>query len=139
MNSVVLIGRLTADPEIKYLEEYNSSVCDFCLAVARDFKNKNGEYDTDFFNINLWGKKGETLAQYATKGSLISVSGSLRINKYISKNGESRTYTCVYADKFNFISNKHPKNDSSVYQHNDLFEEEMENDDCEIPEEEIPF
>ncbi|ETJ40565.1 Single-stranded DNA-binding protein, partial [human gut metagenome] len=106
MNNVSLIGRLVSDPELKYVND-DRALCKFCLAVSRDYRNKDGVIPTDFINIDIWGRKAEVLCQYASKGSLIAVEGSLRIDKYVNKDGQNRTKAIINADSFHFLGHKH--------------------------------
>lgn len=106
MNSVVLVGRLTKDPESRLLEKYDRTVTTFTLAVERPCKNPHGEREADFIPVELWGKRAETAAKYLSKGKMVSVSGRLEITKY--KNGEGKTvyYTRVVGNDFQFLSPK---------------------------------
>ncbi len=77
MNRIILIGRLTKDPEKRILEDSGKVLTRFTIAVEREYKNANGEREVDFIPIIVWGKKAEVAADYLTKGSLISVCGRL--------------------------------------------------------------
>lgn len=85
MNNIILTGRLTHEPECSFIPGSKTLVCKFNLAVSRDFKNKNGEYDTDFIPIELMGKAAEFCANYITKGRLVGVQGSIRVDRYETK------------------------------------------------------
>ena len=87
MNKVVLIGRLCNNPEIRYVGEKNSAITSFLIAVNRNFKNPEGNYDADFIECNLWGRRAEVFCQYMSKGSLVGISGSLRLDKFTDKLG----------------------------------------------------
>ena len=76
MNNIVLIGRLVNDPELKYVGEPNNPVTNFRIAVSRNYKTKDGIVESDFINIEIWGKKAETCGQYLQKGRLIAVDGA---------------------------------------------------------------
>ena len=80
-NKVILIGRLTATPEMVKTPN-DKSVTRVTLAVNRRFKRQDGEREADFINIVVWGRLAETLASYGSKGSLITVDGELRTRKY---------------------------------------------------------
>ena len=86
-NKVILIGRIVAAPEL-HKTNNDKSVARATIAVNRRYKDQNGEREADFVNLVLWGKLAETLASYATKGSLISVDGELRTRRY-EKNGQT--------------------------------------------------
>ncbi len=73
LNRIVLIGRLVRDPELRYTPTNNTPVCTFSLAVDRNRKNAQGERETDFINIVVWGKIGENCATYLSKGKLAAV------------------------------------------------------------------
>ncbi len=83
-NKVILIGRLTSTPEL-HKTNNDKSVARATIAVNRRYKDQNGEREADFINLVFWGKLAETLASYATKGSLISVDGRLMDTKFTCK------------------------------------------------------
>ncbi|AWW27359.1 single-stranded DNA-binding protein [Acetobacterium carbinolicum] len=103
MNKVILLGRLTRDPEMKNTTT-GKAVTRFSLAVDRRFKNKDGQKEADFINIVVWGKQAEFAAQYLTKGSQISLSGRLEARSYEAQDGQRRYITEVVADEINFVS-----------------------------------
>lgn len=107
MNNVNLIGRLTADPELRQTQS-GISACRFTLAVNRKVKNKNGEYDADFISCVSWRQTAEFVSKYFSKGSMIAVSGSLRTGKYQDKNHSDVTHytTDVYVDNVEFTGEK---------------------------------
>lgn len=94
-NKVIMIGRLTSTPEL-HKTNNDKSVARATIAINRRFKDQNGEREADFINIVVWGKLAETLASYASKGSLISVDGELRTRKF-EKNGQTNYVTEVLA------------------------------------------
>lgn len=106
MNKVVLIGRLTKDPELKYTAGTGSAVTTFTLAVDRDFKNKEGQREADFINIVVWNKKAEVVANYLTKGKLVAVSGRIQTRSYEGNDGQRRYVTEVVMDDFQFLERK---------------------------------
>lgn len=99
MNKVNLTGRLVADPITANVG--TTTVTKFTIAVKRDYKNKNGEYETDFINVSAWGKQGETISKYFKKGDAIEASGAWRIDKY-EKDGEKIYYNYMHLDSFGF-------------------------------------
>ena len=99
MNKVILIGRLTKDPELKFAAGSGTAVTRFSLAVTRPFKKD----ETDFINCIAFGKTGETIAQYLTKGRQLAVTGSIRTGSYDAKDGTKRYTTDVVVDSFEFI------------------------------------
>ena len=105
MNKVVLIGRLTRDPELRYTQS-NIPAASFTLAVNRNFQNQNGERDADFINIVMWRKQAETAKKYLTKGSLIAVEGRIQTRNYDGQDGKKVYVTEVVADNFEFLESK---------------------------------
>ena len=81
MNKVILMGRLTRDPEVRYTTTNNTLVCTFSLAVNRRFKQE-GQPDADFFNIVAWSKTGEFCSKYFKKGQQVAVEGRLQTRNY---------------------------------------------------------
>ncbi|MFB3788597.1 MAG: single-stranded DNA-binding protein [bacterium] len=102
INRVILIGRLTADPEMRYTQN-GIPVAQMRLAVDRRFKNASGERETDFINLKAWRKQAELAGQYMKKGRLIAVEGSLQMNKYQTKEGENRVTYEVVVDTIQFL------------------------------------
>jgi len=128
MNKVVLLGRLTADPDLKFAAGSGAAVAKFSLAVTRPFKKD----ETDFINCIAFGKTGETIAQYLTKGRQLAVTGSIRTGSYDAKDGTKRYTTDVIVDSFEFIgsskSNDNQGSNNSFNQDNFggmNFEEDM--------------
>lgn len=99
MNKVVLVGRLTKDPELRFAAGSGSAVCRFTVAVNRQFKKD----ETDFIGCVAFGKTAEIIAQYLTKGREIAVSGSIRTGSYDAQDGTKRYTTDVAVDSFDFI------------------------------------
>ena len=108
LNNVQLMGRLTADPELFTGENY--IVCRFTLAVSRDYKNENGDYDTDFFNVVAWNKFAEFISSHFQKGQLVTLDGRLRTRKYTDKNGNNRIATEIVAEHIYFTGSKSAEN-----------------------------
>lgn len=99
MNKVVLIGRLTKDPELRFAAGSGTAVSRFTVAVNRQFKRD----ETDFINCVAFGKTAETISQYLTKGRQIAVTGSIRTGSYDAPDGTKRYTTDVAVDGFEFI------------------------------------
>ncbi|KXS50372.1 MAG: Single-stranded DNA-binding protein [Halanaerobium sp. 4-GBenrich] len=101
LNRIVLIGRLTRDPELRYTSN-GTPVCNFTLAVERNYTNRNGDRDVDFINIVTWRGLAENCARHLGKGRLVGVDGSLQIRKSENNN---RTYINpeVNADNVRFL------------------------------------
>lgn len=102
LNRIVLIGRLTADPELRYTAS-GTAVASFTLAVDRQRTNQNGEREADFINIVVWQKLGELCAQYLKKGRLAAVEGRLQIRAYENKEGQRVRVAEVVADNVRFL------------------------------------
>ncbi len=104
MNKVMLIGRITRDPELRYTSSNIPSVR-FTLAVNRPFENQNGERETDFINIVVWRKQAENVKKYVSKGSLVAVEGRIQTGSY-EKDGQRVYTTDVVADNVQFLESK---------------------------------
>ena len=102
MNSVVLIGRLTRDPEVRYIAESQTAVASFSIAIDR-FGGGNREKQTDFPRITVFGKQAELCERYLTKGRLVGVQGSIRTGSYKNKEGATVYTTEVVADRVEFL------------------------------------
>nr|DAE86112.1 MAG TPA: Single strand binding protein [Caudoviricetes sp.] len=102
MNKCVLIGRLTKDPELKFLAGSGKANCRFTIAVNREYKKD----ETDFINCVAWGKTAETISQYMTKGRQIAVSGSIRTGSFDKQDGTKVYTTDVNVDHFEFVGGK---------------------------------
>ena len=102
MNKVVLVGRLTKDPELKFAQGTGTAVATFTVAVNRRFK-REGQPDADFIPIVVFGKTAEATATYMRKGKLLSVSGSIQTRNYEGKDGNRRYVTEVIADEVDFL------------------------------------
>jgi single-strand DNA-binding protein len=96
-NKVVLIGRLTRDPELRYTAG-GLAMTRFGLAVDRRFKNQQGERVTDFFDCTAWRQKAEFVANYVGKGRLVCVEGTIELNEAVGQDGQKRRYTNIVCD-----------------------------------------
>ena len=140
INRVVLTGRPTRDPELRNTKS-GTSVCSFTLAVARNFKNKNGERGADFINCIAWRKTAEVMSQYVKKGSVIGVDGRIQTRSYDNRDGQRVYVTEVVVDNFSFLggSDKNgqvSKNNQSSNQNNDPFVSSRQED---ITDDDLPF
>ena len=111
MNKVILIGRTTKSPELRYAPGTGTAVCGFTLAVNRPYKKD----EADFINCVAFGKIGETIAQYVLKGRQVAVAGSIRTGSYESNSGEKRYTTDVVLDGFEFIGNSSNSDNAATY------------------------
>lgn len=105
MNRIILLGRLTKDPEVRYTNT-GKVVCQFTLAVDRPFANQEGQREADFIPVVIWGKQAETCGNSLTKGQRALVEGRLQIRSYDGKDGNKHWVTEVIADRFEFIERK---------------------------------
>ncbi|MBP3929793.1 MAG: single-stranded DNA-binding protein, partial [Peptostreptococcaceae bacterium] len=123
MNKVVIIGRLTKDPELKYTPGNGTAVTTLTLAVD-NYNSKSGEKGADFIPVVIWGKQAENTAQYMVKGNQIAISGRISTRSYDAKDGSKRYVTEVVADMFNgvqFLSKSNGTNSTSNNTENDVF------------------
>ena len=104
-NKAILIGRLTADPELKQTQS-GISVCSFSIAVDRRFSGRDSERKTDFINITSWRQQAEFVCRYFHKGDVIGVEGSIQTRNYEDKNGNKRTATEIVTDNVFFTGAK---------------------------------
>lgn len=104
INSVVLMGRLTSDPELRTTQS-GKSVASFSLAVDRDFQ-QSGEKQADFISVVAWGKTAEFIDKYFRKGRMIAVVGRIQTRTYTDKDGNNRKVVEVVADKASFTGEK---------------------------------
>lgn len=129
-NKVILIGRLTSTPEVNKTSN-DKSVARATLAVNRRYKGQNGDRETDFVNLVVWGKLAETMASYATKGSLISVDGEIRTRRY-EKNGNMQYVTEVLCNGFQLLESRAQR----AMRENNVAQDLA---DLVLEEEELPF
>ena len=123
MNSVILTGRLTRDPETKYTAS-GKSCCNFTLAVRRS------KEETDFINCVAFGKTGENIAKYMSKGKMLGIQGSIHNNSYTDDEGHKRNFTSVIANTCEFLESK---NQNSELPQNVPYTE------MDVDEDELPF
>lgn len=104
-NRAILIGRLTADPELKQTPN-GISVCSYCVAVDRRFSGKDSERKADFINITSWRQQAEFVSRYFHKGDAIGLEGAIQTRNYEDKNGNKRTAVEVVTDNVFFVGGK---------------------------------
>ena len=133
MNKVILMGRLTADPELRQTQSGISS-CRFTVAVNRRFKNDKGGYDADFVSCQAWRQTAEFITNYFRKGQMIAVEGSLRTGSYQDKNYTNVTHytTDVLVENVEFTGSKSDNSSSSAVNNSgsDEFEEILSDSDA---------
>ncbi|AVX31826.1 single-strand binding protein [Carboxydocella thermautotrophica] len=103
LNRIILIGRLTRDPELRYTNT-GKAVARFTLAIDRPFKNQAGEREADFINVVVWGQMAENCSKYLSKGKLAAVDGRLETRSFEGKDGNRRQITEVVAENVRFLS-----------------------------------
>lgn len=142
MNKVVLMGRLTKDPEVRYSTGENATaIARFTVAVNRRFKNAEGNYDADFINCVAFGKSAEFIEKYFAKGSMIALSGRIQTGSYTNKDGVKVYTTDVVVEDTEFAGGKNEGGSSGASGSN--ARTGSKNDDfMNIPDdesEELPF
>ena len=105
MNKAILIGRLTKDPELRTTPT-GRNVCQFSVAVSRNFTNANGEREADFINCVVWDKQAENLVKYQKKGNQIAVEGRIQTRNYDDKDGKKVYVTEILASNISFLVSK---------------------------------
>ncbi|MCA5014573.1 MULTISPECIES: single-stranded DNA-binding protein [unclassified Enterococcus] len=105
INNVVLVGRLTKDPDLRYTHS-GSAVATFTLAVNRNFTNQSGNREADFINCVIWRKPAENLATYARKGTLIGVTGRIQTRNYENQQGQRVYVTEVICENFQLLESR---------------------------------
>ena len=144
MNKVELIGNLVRDIELKQTSN-GSNYARFSIAVSRNFKNEDGEYTTDFFNIVAWRKTAEFISNYFHKGSRIAIVGKLQQEVYDDKDGNHRSNIVVVAEDVFIIDKKNKE--EQVEKKEEPKEEDPMSDDVfknfgdsiEISEDDVAF
>lgn len=137
INNVVLVGRIVRDPELRYTSQ-NTAVATFTLAVNRRFKNAQGEREADFINCVIWRQPAENLANWAKKGTLVGITGSIQVRNYENKEGQRVYVTEVLADNFQMLesnSNKTEKGKTKSNQDKDP----SAGSPMEVSDDDLPF
>lgn len=105
INRVVLVGRLTRDPELRYTAN-GAAVTSFTVAVNRQFTNSNGDRDADFINCVVWRKTAENFANFTNKGSLVGIDGRIQTSSYDNQQGQRVYRTDVIVENFSLLESK---------------------------------
>ena len=138
MNKVILLGRLTAKPELRYTTS-NTAYTRFSVAVNRPFANADGKRDADFINVIAWRKNAETISKFFDKGNLISLEGRLQTGCYDDKDGNKRYTVDVSLDSFEFVESKAARTASRNENFNEPTPYDYQNDVSGVNIEEDPF
>lgn len=104
INNVVLVGRLTKKPELKFTTT-GTKYTQFTVAVQRNFKNKDGEYESDFINCLMWSTAVENFTKFTNKGSLVGIEGRIQTRSY-EKDGVKKYITEVVTENFSLLESK---------------------------------
>lgn len=116
MNKVILMGRLTRDPDVRYSSGENPmAISRFSIAVDRRFKRNGDDQTTDFFNCVAFGKLGEFVEKYLRKGTKVVLDGELRNDNYTNKNGEKVYSMNIVANNIEFAESKNAGTDTSGF------------------------
>lgn len=113
INNVTVVGRLTRAVDLRYTSN-GTAYASFTLATDRDFKNQNGEKETDFINCVMWRKPAENLANYTKKGSLIGIEGRIQTRNYDNQQGQRVYVTEVLAERFHFLESAKTSNNDDL-------------------------
>lgn len=124
MNRVILVGRITKDPEIKQTQS-NIPVVSFTLAVNRQFTDAQGEKQADFINCVVWRKQAENLARFVKKGALLGVEGRIQTRQYEAETG-TRYVTEVLCDSIQFLESKGDREEDTEYKEKSLSDKDSE-------------
>ena len=117
MNKVILMGRLTRDPEVRYSNGENATaIARFSIAVDRRFKRGNDGQDADFFNCTAFGKQGEFVEKYLKKGTKILLSGRIQNDNYTNRDGQKVSAVQIIAEEIEFAESKNASSGSGVSQ-----------------------
>jgi single-strand DNA-binding protein len=138
MNKVVLVGRLTAKPELRYTPQ-NTAYARFTVAVNRSFTSADGKREADFINVVAWRKQAETISKYFDKGNLIALEGRLQTGSYDDKDGNKRYTVDVALDNFEFVESKAAREASTNNSNNETPYDYTESAPSEVNVEDDPF
>ncbi len=138
LNHVVLMGRITADPELRTTPN-ETSCCSFTLAVERNYSAKGEERQTDFIHIVAWRNTAEFICKYFEKGQLVALEGSIQTRQYKDKQGNNRTAFEVIAQSVYFAGNKKKENAEPKASDQPFPIDENDFEEIETDEEDLPF
>ncbi len=140
VNTVVLIGRLTKDPDVRYTATNNTLVASFTLAVNRKFVRQGEERQADFIPIVVWGKSGEFVSKYFKKGMQVSVVGRIQTRSWDDQNGQKRYTTEVIADEVGFAEGKREDSNNNVTEtFGSIADVSSTNEFSAITDDDLPF
>ena len=137
MNVITVSGRAVKDIELKTTAN-GKFVANGTIAVRRDFKNQDGEYESDFINFISLGKQGELMAQYISKGDQFAISGRLQIRKW-TKDDKTQYFTEIVVNSFDFPSKSSGNNSEGNSPSRKNKAPEIKNDGLDISDDDLPF
>lgn len=137
MNKVILTGRLTRDPELRYTAN-NKAVCDFTIATNRPVV-RDGERVADFINCRVWNKTAENLDKYQAKGNMIAVAGRMQVDNYQDNEGKNRNYTYVLVEDLEYLERKKENNQEEVKEIENFSTTTEVQQQFDYTDEELPF
>lgn len=136
MNKIIITGRLVRNPELRK-NESGSVNSKFTVAVQRPMA-KEDKQDVDFLNCSVWGKAAENLCKYQSKGSLVAVEGEMRADNYTDEEGNTKTFTYIYANRIEYLGGKkEEETKEEVESESDPFEDFS--NEVELTDEDLPF
>ncbi|WP_314576474.1 single-stranded DNA-binding protein [Enterococcus gilvus] len=150
INNVVLVGRLTKDPDLRYTAS-GTAVATFTLAVNRNFTNQAGQREADFINCVIWRKPAETLASYAKKGTLLGITGRIQTRNFENQQGQRVYVTEVVAENFQLLESRstsemrqnanesHQIVDKTPEDHDNLTDLPFDGSIIDVSDEDLPF
>ncbi len=114
INRVVLVGRLTRNPELRYTQS-GAAVAQFTIAVNRQFTNSKGEREADFINCVIWRNAAENFTKFTNKGSLVGIDGHIQTRNYENKQGNRVYVTEVVVDNFSLLESKNASSSNNAH------------------------
>ena len=142
MNKVILMGRLTRDPEVRYTQTSNTLVASFSLAVNRRFVRQGEERQADFINIVAWGKQGEFCSKYFKKGQQVGIIGRIQTRTWDDDKGQRHYVTEVIAEEAYFADSKRDGAGDGSSSFENTFGADMAQNTSEFeltPSDDLPF
>ena len=142
MNKVILMGRLTRDPEVRYTQTSNTLVANFSLAVNRRFVRQGEERQADFINVVAWGKQGEFCSKYFKKGQQVGIIGRIQTRNWDDDKGQKHYVTEVVAEEAYFADSRRDgvAGDAGANFENTFGSEATQNSEFELtPSDDLPF
>ena len=131
MNKVLVTGNLVKDVDLRYTPDGNNAVTSNCIAVKRDRKNENGEYEADFINFVAWTNQAQYLKDYARKGDHLEIVGHWQVRKYEDKNGDLKTINELIVENIALHSSKKEEKPEEKTTYDDarkILKNEIDND-----------